>query len=177
MLLKIKSRSSWNPIFNISSASSSTTANTVSIFNAFRFNKSTKRPGVATTTCTPFCNSFICLLISVPPYTQVTRISGRYFEYFFKSLPICIHNSRVGLRTNICTLFHSGLIFCNNGNPKAAVFPVPVWANTTKSFSSPKITGMAFSCTGLGVSNPKSAIPLRISPSNPNSLNFSIKLF
>ena len=92
--------SSWNPIFNISSASSSTTYLICSRLIAFRSIRSISRPGVATTICTPFRISLICIPIDAPPYTATTCIPGMNFLNSSTSFTICMHNSRVGHTTN-----------------------------------------------------------------------------
>ena len=125
--------SSWNPMFNISSASSNTTYSIFSKLIAFLSIKSIKRPGVATTTCTPLFKSLICKPIEVPPYTANTCKPGICFLNKFISLTICIHNSLVGQTTKACGNLSAVLINCNKGKPKAAVFPVPVCAKPIKS--------------------------------------------
>ena len=133
VFFKINSMSSWNPMFNISSASSNTTYCIFSKLIAFLSIKSIKRPGVATTTCTPLFKSLICMPIEVPPYTANTCKPEMCFLNKFISFTICIHNSLVGQTTNACGNLSAVLINCNKGKPKAAVLPVPVCANPIKS--------------------------------------------
>ena len=61
--------SSTKPMLSISSASSSITVFTWLKSILPRFIKSSSRPGVATTTCTPRLSAFICTSMFDPPYT------------------------------------------------------------------------------------------------------------
>ncbi len=100
-----------------------------------------------------------------------------YFEYNLISFVICKHNSLVGERIKACVCLLKGSIFWINGKPKAAVFPVPVWARATMSVSSSNNSGIAFSCTSDGVSNPKSPIAFNKDSFNPNCSNLFILYF
>src|SRR6202046_4436816 len=62
------------------------------------------------------------------------------------------------------------------GKRKAAVLPVPVWAEAIISCPF-KIRGMTCSCTGVAFSYPDASIPSRRLSSNPNSLNVKFLLF
>ena len=76
--------------------------------------------------------------------------------YAVKLSPIWIASSRVGV--NIRALMvrgapAAGRSSCNNcsmGMANAAVFPVPVWAQPSRSFFA-RMMGMARSCIGVGV--------------------------
>ena len=71
---------SVKPMFNISSASSRMTFFTLLKSTVLRFIKSIKRPGVATTTCTPLFSVLIWLSILEPPYTGRTFRLSMYLE-------------------------------------------------------------------------------------------------
>jgi hypothetical protein len=58
--------------------------------------------------------------------TEITLIPCWYFEKRSRSREICKHSSRVGHKTSAWTLLFCADALCNNGNPNAAVFPVPV---------------------------------------------------
>jgi hypothetical protein len=90
------------------------------------------------------------------------------FLKVFRSLVICRHNSLVGQTINACGNLSSLLISCKRGKPKAAVFPVPVWARPMKSLVPCNNTGIAFSWIGVGCVNPKILIELRRPSSRPN---------
>ena len=60
------------------------------------------------------------------------------------------------------------------GNRKAAVFPVPVWAEAMISFPF-KISGMTCSCTGVAFSYPEASMPSRRLASKPNSLKVKVE--
>jgi hypothetical protein len=64
---RIASRSSLKPMSSISSASSSTTAVTLSSTSVRRPMWSMARPGVATTASTPLCRLRNCWVIDWPP--------------------------------------------------------------------------------------------------------------
>jgi len=88
-----------------------------------------------------------------------------------RSFVICKHNSLVGQIINACGNLSCLLISCNNGNPKAAVFPVPVCARPIKSFVPCNNTGMAFSWIGVGCVKPKALMDCNNPYSIPNSSN------
>ena len=87
------------------------------------------------------------------------------------SLVICKHSSRVGQTIRACGNLSSLLINCKSGSPKAAVLPVPVWANPIKSLVPCNKTGIAFSCMGVGSVNPNTLIELRRPSSMPSDSN------
>ena len=64
---KISSNSSLKPMFNISSASSSTRCRMRSSFTALRLARSMRRPGVAITTWQGFFNCAIWVAMLAPP--------------------------------------------------------------------------------------------------------------
>ena len=168
---------SVNPIFSISSASSSTTVCTPSSFTTPRLIRSIRRPGVATIICTPCRKARIWLSMLLPPYTGSTTTSGMYFEKSARSPAIWRHSSRVGASTSACGVWLSASIRWSNGRPKAAVLPVPVCARATRSWSPLSNTGITFSCTGMGFSKPMSAMPRSRSSLTPNSSNVIYLVF
>ena len=99
VFFKMNSISSWKPMFSISSASSKTTYLICSRLMAFLSIKSIKRPGVATTICTPLFKSRICNPIDAPPYTATTEMPVMYFLKSSISFTICMHSSLVGQTT------------------------------------------------------------------------------
>ena len=62
------------------------------------------------------------------------------------------------------------------GRPKAAVFPVPVWASHIRSLFSLISKGIDSCWTGVGEVKPRASIPLSMLGSSGNSEN-SIWLF
>ena len=110
----------------------------------------TDRPGVAIKISTPFLRISFCGSIDAPPKTTAD-LRLVYLLYRLKSSLICIASSRVGLTINALLFF--SLFFpsfclsysnCKIGKAKAAVLPVPVWAEAITSFLS-KIKGMLYS--------------------------------
>ena len=71
---------SVNPMFSISSASSMMTFFTRLRSTVLRFIRSRRRPGVATTTCTPRFSVLIWLSMLEPPYTGRTFRLSIYLE-------------------------------------------------------------------------------------------------
>ena len=149
--LAIVRTSPIKPISNIRSASSSTNISislkTISPWTI----KSFKRPGVAIKISQPLRSAFLCGPDGAPPYTQQAR-SFKYLPNFLKFSKIWTASSRVGVNTNAriwCFFLYSSLF--KIGNAKAAVLPVPVWAQAMISFPS-NMTGIAFSWIGDGVS-------------------------
>ena len=61
------------------------------------------------------------------------------------------------------------------GRPKAAVFPVPVWANDIKSWLFSRRNGIAFSWTGVAFSKLSSFNDLVILYIQVDKLDFSLK--
>ena len=137
------------------SASSSTTYSTW-LSTAFLASMwSSRRPGVATSTSTPFFSSAVCGFMSMPPNTTALR----RLVYLAYSLTCCATwsaSSRVGSSTKARTGWRAGEVElfsclsrrCSNGNEKAAVLPVPVWAAPMTSWPV-STTGMA--CAWIGV--------------------------
>ena len=121
----ISSISSMNPMFSISSASSNTKNSTVSKGKFPLLIWSKTLPGVPTTILALF-KSLVWWWIGAPPYTA-TMFNFSYFDNLTNSSWTCIANSLVGANIiePIAFLF---LMLFRIGQPKAAVFPVPVWA-------------------------------------------------
>ena len=142
---RMNSISSWKPILSISSASSSTTYLISPRLIALRSIKSIKRPGVATTICTPLLMSRICIPMEAPPYTATTLIPFMCVLKISISFTICKQSSRVGHTINACGCFLLSSSRCSKGNPNAAVLPVPVCARPIKSVVPLNKTGIAFS--------------------------------
>ena len=83
-------------------------------------------------------------------------------------------NSRVGAKINVLSeLIPDFVILFRIGNTKAAVLPVPVCAQAIKSFPD-KITGIAISCMGVGVSKPMASSPSCREDSKLNELKFKL---
>ena len=173
---KIVSISSRNPMFSISSASSSTIVWRLSKRKVRRRRWSITRPGVPITSCTPPFKERICFPISCPPYTGRILMPCINLLSLRISSATWIASSLVGHRMIACSFRFFGSIFWRSGIPKAAVFPVPVcaWPIT----SCPAITsGIAFAWIGLGSSNPISVIARRIFGSSPSVSNFMISIY
>ena len=159
--LKIVSISSKNPMFSISSASSSTTVWMWAGLMVFLRMWSITRPGVPMTICTPSFRERICLTISWPPYTGSTFTPCMYLARRRISSATWIASSLVGQRAMAWSFLFLGSIFSSRGMPKAAVFPVPVWA--WPIMSSPSLwMGIAWAWMGDGSSNPISPMARRI---------------
>ena len=124
------------------------------IFTSFRLIISFNLPGVATTTCAPRFIFLACSVILAPPYTATILSFFISLPYCSISFVICKQSSRVGERISPCVFLVSKSIFCSIGKPKAAVFPVPVCANATKSVLSLSNRGITLLWTSVGVSNP-----------------------
>lgn len=110
------------------------------IRSAFRLMKpwltrSCSRPGVATSICTPRFSSSVCGFCPTPP-KMTACLSPVYLPYALKDSPICMANSRVGVRMSALILLRLSVLynFCKIGMENAAVLPVPVWAHPNKSF-------------------------------------------
>ena len=168
---KISSIESRKPMLSISSASSRITVCTLSSFTSPRLMRSMRRPGVATTMCTPRRNERIWLSMLEPPYTANTLRLEIYLAKSSRSLPICKQSSRVGESINACGADIEVSVRCKTGKPNAAVLPVPVCANATTSPSTLSKWGITLSCTGMGRSKPNSAIARNKSSLTPNSSN------
>ena len=65
------------------------------------------------------------------------------------------------------------IILLISGNRKAAVFPVPVWADAMTSLPS-NTRGITWSCTGVASSSPDASIPSNKRLSKLNSVNFKM---
>ena len=119
------------------------------------------RPGVPMTICTPSFRERICLTISWPPYTGSTFTPCMYLARRRISSATWIASSLVGQRAMAWSFLFLGSIFSSRGMPKAAVFPVPVWA--WPIMSSPSLwMGIAWAWMGDGSSNPISPMARRI---------------
>src|SRR5690348_9976516 len=90
------------------------------------------------------------------------------------SFTICRHSSLVGQTTSACGYFCAASTSCKSGRPNAAVFPVPVCANPTRSFVPLNNTGMACSCMGVGSLNPRASVACTSRGSRPNPSNVII---
>ena len=166
---------SFKPSFKIViiSSASSKTKNRVSFrFMALRCIKSISLPGVATTICVGEVNRSICGFIGIPPQVAAMETSGRYLAKASKLLKIWCPNSRVGTNITawIAVLFVS--INCNNGNPKAAVFPVPVFASPTISVVFDKSNGIVFCWISVGTTNFNAVIAFTKGVEIPKSANW-----
>ena len=137
------------------SASSSTTYSTW-LSTAFLASIwSSSRPGVATSTSTPFFSSSVCGFMSMPPNTTVLR-SLVCLAYSAICCATWSASSRVGSNTSARTGWRAGEaeLFsclsrrCSNGSENAAVLPVPVCAAPITSLPV-STTGMA--CAWMGV--------------------------
>ena len=161
----IASKSSEKPRSSIRSASSTISASTWSNLIWRRFTRSSKRPGVATTTCAPF-NCWICLPNGIPPMIAAIRAPFMWRTKPIASWLTCCANSRVGQRTKIFgwviafirslngTKVSWAASAFNVGSKNAAVLPEPVWLDTKRSLPS-KAAGIDCSCTGVGEVKPK----------------------
>ena len=146
--------SRMKPISSILSASSRTKNCILSNEQKPWFMRSKSLPGVATIISTPLFNNLTCGPCLTPPKITVC-LSGTNLPYFLIESLIWIANSLVGARItalgkrNLLTDW-SALSFCNIGNVKAAVLPVPVWA--MPSISKPcKAEGIVSFWIGVGV--------------------------
>ena len=80
-------------------------------------------------------------------------------------------NSRVGTKITACTTAFSIWINCKIGNPKAAVFPVPVFANPTISVVLSSNCGITFCWISVGSTIFNSVNACTIGFEIPNSEN------
>ena len=177
VLARMVSMSSWNPMSNISSASSITRWRIASKWIFPRFIRSIRRPGVATMIWGVMSNARNWMMMFSPPYTATMFRPFRCFPKFFRSLAICTQSSRVGASMRDCVWRRLVSVFCRRGRPKAAVFPVPVCAMAMRSFDSFNTKGMAFSCIGIASSKPNSSMLCRSSSFKPSSLNLIFSLY
>ena len=123
---------------------------------------------MATTTCAPL-SCAICLPKGMPPMTLAIRTPRTWRTKLIASWLTCWANSRVGhstktagdgidlRRTDIggCSFTAKWLI---DGSKNATVLPLPVWLDTKRSLPS-RASGIAASCTAVGVENSKSIKP------------------
>ena len=167
---RISSTSSIKPMFSISSASSSTAHFAWSSGRRPRFITSSTRPGVPTTICAPRESRRSCSDIDCPPYT-VNTCNAPSPRREVNSSATCNASSRVGASTSACGIASDTSIDSNIGNPKAAVFPVPVCAWPITSHVSPSSTGIAIRCIGVGDSNPFFPIAANDASDKPNPSN------
>ena len=68
-------------------------------------------------------------------------------------------------------------ISCSNGNPNAAVFPVPVCAKAIRSVLLSRRRGITLTCTSVGVSKPSFSIECRSLELRPKDLNVAMNYF
>jgi hypothetical protein len=84
-------------------------------------------------------------------------------------------SSRVGAKIKVLSvLVPDFVILFKMGSTKAAVLPVPVCAQAIRSFPV-KITGIAISCMGVGVSKPMASSPSCKEDSKLNELKFKLR--
>jgi hypothetical protein len=84
---------------------------------------------------------------------------------------IWIHNSRVGDNIMAFTPDFEKSILLRIGNPKAAVFPVPVCANAIKSSLEELRIGIESSCILVGFVKPSSLTAVNSSGLSPKDSN------
>ena len=135
---RMRSSSSAKPRSNRRSASSSTRVAKLPSSMALCATKSSKRPGVATTTSAPPRKRIICGLIDTPPNTaQIFGRLGKWAASANKVPPTCAASSRVGTKIKIPCFANIVVILCcnkcSNGKPNAAVLPEPVCAQARTS--------------------------------------------
>ena len=149
-------RISWiNPMSNMRSASSSTKNSRAFRETAFCPIRSSRRPGVATSTSTPRIRLFFWEASPTPPKMQVVEIAVNW-AYCLKQSATWMASSRVGSRIKARQVlgarnFPESKSNCKIGRANAAVFPVPVWAIPSKSQPSNRL-GMDCSWIGVGCS-------------------------
>ena len=159
------------PISSIRSLSSKTKNVVLCNFKVLLFKWSLILPGVPTINLGFLCICLNCFCIESPPINKAVLIFPRPIKLFI----VCITwvaNSRVGVITNAV----SPCVFkrkFTKGMPKAAVFPVPVWAVPKISFPS-SATGIAWAWIGVGVLKLMTAIESIKIFSKFSELKFSI---
>jgi hypothetical protein len=154
--------SRMNPMSSMRSASSSTSTSMACKSTTAWSIRSSRRPGVATSTSTPARSLRIWGPWLTPPKTTACR-SARLRPYAPKLSKICVANSRVGQSTKARGVRPFALLRTPRapwgagpasrwriGRAKAPVFPVPVWAQPRTSFPA-SATGMASLWIGVGV--------------------------
>ena len=150
---KIDSNSSRNPMFNISSASSNTTARRPDVSKDPRSMWSRKRPGVPTTMCTPRFKARRSVPMSMPP-TQEEILAPVGSKSHSSSRFTCKASSRVGAITSAKgTVARSNVSAPSSrvgasAKPNATVLPEPVWAETKRSESA-NFGSETETCTGV----------------------------
>ena len=131
----MRSTSGMKPISSIRSASSITSTLQSASSTRPRSNKSSKRPGVAISTSTPFSSTSRWSFMLSPPISSAW-LSLRYLPYFSKFSATCNANSRVGSRIRlrgIRALARDPVRISSMGSTKDAVLPVPVCAQPSTS--------------------------------------------
>src|SRR6185436_13785017 len=147
-----------NPMSSMRSASSRTRMPTLSSFAMRCSIRSRSRPGVATRTSTPVRRAWAWGFWPTPPKTTVWR-RWRWRPYRAKLSPIWEASSRVGesTRTRTWRGLGTGTDWSRwrMGSANAAVLPVPVWAQPSRSL--PSRTCLIVCCwIGVGFSYPSS---------------------
>ena len=102
-------------------------------------------------TSAPRCSAATWGAWPTPPKITVW-LTLQYFPYRAKHSSICSASSRVGVRISARTPLWLGWLAasrCKMGRAKAAVLPVPVWAQPSRSRPS-STGGMAFCWMGEG---------------------------
>ncbi len=152
--------SSLKPKSSKRSASSSTNICTWLSRSALCSTRSSRRPGVATTTSAPPRRAIICGLMDTPPNTMaILGGCGRCWARLRSTSPTWAASSRVGTKTSARVrrgvLPDAMLSWCSRGKPKAAVLPDPVWARPWMSAPC-KAAGMVLLWMGVGLCRPMS---------------------
>mmetsp|Transcript_65645 Transcript_65645/g.161624 ORF Transcript_65645/g.161624 Transcript_65645/m.161624 type:complete len:204 (-) Transcript_65645:93-704(-) len=144
------------PRSSMRSASSSTRYDTLDTLQTFSCIRSSRRPGVATSTCTPFLSAARCSCLGTPPNTHTVE-TPMGCPAFSSTVALCIASSLVGATTSMTgvLLFVSpSLLMCvNPGSPNARVFPDPVSAMPTRSLPL-RQTGQHCAWMAVGLANP-----------------------
>ena len=134
------------PMSSMRSASSSTNTSSCASFTYPCPIRSFRRPGVAVSTSTPRCSAATCGACPTPPKITVCA-RGRYLPYRAKLSSICSASSRVGVRMS-ARMGRPGArdaaSRCKMGSANAAVLPVPVCAQPSRS--RPASTGPMACC-------------------------------
>ncbi len=150
MMETMRSTSGMNPMSSIRSASSITSSLQSAIRMRPRSNRSSSRPGVATSTSTPFSSAALCSSMLSPPMSSAW-VRLRYFPYFTNCSATCSASSRVGSRMSergMRALAREPLRMSIIGRVKPAVLPVPVCAQPR---TSRPISTMGIACCWIGV--------------------------
>ena len=142
------------PISNIRSTSSRTKNSTSDRSMKRWFTRSSKRPGQATSTSTPSRIAWTCGRWPTPPKTSAWRIR-MWLPYVSRLLPTWVASSRVGVSTRTRAVFGrirrgSRCSASRIGSENAAVLPVPVCAQPSKSRPC-NSRGIAWAWIGEGV--------------------------